>query len=253
MNLITFTVLKQTIEEMDNEHGSECQLRQGSRNYKCYIPTQWIVIRLQEKFHIIEQIKNLCLNTPKEIDSEVKGEDDEDWHYESINSSKKEVDVSKNISHSQNAEGLSYGLTKYKINHYLRQGDALEIIEQFNNTKRFLFNNSAVTMSCEGMKEENVDEKKSDSSNKTSEPCIDTYTMSRVLTEVEQRSKLRDILFDLNQDEEQEVDKFKNIDQYVDIGASAKFDREIRKQLNMMNFKSYFDSLVSLAVKNELS
>ena len=77
--------------------------------------------------------------------------------------------------------------------------------------------------------------------------------MSRVLAEVEQRSKLRDILFDLNQDEEQVKDKYKNIDNYVDIGSSAKFDREIRKQMNMMNFKVYFNSLVSLAVSNEIS
>ena len=53
-----------------------------------------------------------------------------------------------------------------------------------------------------------------------SEDCLDTFTMSRVLSEVEQRSQLRDILFELNQDEEGDGSKYRNIDKYVDIGES---------------------------------
>ena len=50
---------------------------------------------------------------------------------------------------------MPYGLTKYKINHYLRQGDPLEIIEQFNSMKTFLFNNSTEILQCEGTTDAN--------------------------------------------------------------------------------------------------
>ena len=79
MNLITFAVLKQTIQEMDEDHGKCCKMRHEKRNHKCYIPTKWLVLRLQKKFGITEQIKALCLQCPKNIDVEEMTSSDKKW------------------------------------------------------------------------------------------------------------------------------------------------------------------------------
>ena len=132
--------------------------------------------------------------------------EDEKWNASPVHGKENSI-LSKNIMNTHAAGQLPYGLTKFKINHYLTEGDPLDIIDQFNNMKDFLFNNSSTISPCEGIQEESVDEKVTGNSEIKSEECIDPFTMSRVLTEVEQRSKLRDIHFDLNQDEEDTTQK----------------------------------------------